>query len=329
MMLVALLAACSLPEPPKPEAPPAPTCSVKVDALAGTAWIHMKPQPVGPDQPNPMARLRFRDDGGKLVADYTANSAGSVYAYDCSVAGQIATCLERDTHATGFCKAYAATHDGVCDPAGAAAATGIPQAEFDKVAKQVNTELKKLKKTEAEQQRKSDNNPNNKLRGKFRAALDPATCSLTLQDKYQTLVDGKLNEFENVLGNAKMVKAEKEYLFESCEDADSAWAPGPDDSHLAVQAEGTIKFSAMLQAADRKKAAGCALTADVYQDWLGDKVQSAVPATEDPKWGPRWDVNLPVSGVGKHVVYFDRWKTCGEKRERIGFTCALIRIGAG
>lgn len=320
-----LFFACSTPEAPKKEAPKKPSCELKVDGLPGTMWMHMKQQPVGPDKPNPMARVRFRDEAGALKADYTASSAGSVYKYDCTTAGGIATCVEADAHASAWCHAWAATHDGVCDPAGLAAATGIPQAEFDKVAETVNKELKALKKPdEIAQQRKMDNSPNNKIRGKFKVAVDPAKCTLTLQDKYQTMVDSKVNEFENVLGSAKFIKADADYTFDTCEDADSAWAPGPDDNHLAVQAAGTIKFSAILQKA-QKGAAGCTYTADIYKDWV--KTQSDVPATEDKKYGPRWDVSIPFTEEGKHVVYFDRNKTCGDKKEHIGMTCGLVRVG--
>jgi hypothetical protein len=325
MLSFALLAACSTPEAPKPkkEAAPASTCDVSAEKLAGSAWLHLKPQPTGPEKPNPMARVRFRDEGGALLADYTAGSAGDVYAYTCSTKGKIVTCIEKETHADAFCKAWAATHDGVCDPAAVAQVTGIPQAEFDKVADKVNAELKKLKAAEKEQQRKSDNSPNNKIRGKFRVAVNPASCGLTLEDKYQTLVDGKVQEYENVLGNAKFTRAKEEYSWESCKDADSAWAPGPDDSNLAVQPQGTIKFSAMLQK-DQRGAANCTYTADIWKDYV--KIQSDVPTTNDPKWGPRWDTQVPFTEVGKHTVYFDRYKECGGKKERIGLTCALVRV---
>ena len=186
------------------------------------------------------------------------------------------------------------------------------------------SELKKLKKDEKDMQRKADNSPNNKIRGKFIVAVDKATCRVTLQDKYQTMVDGRVNEFENVLGTAKFEKAKEEYIFESCKDADSAWAPGPDDQHLAVQSPGTIKFSAMLQKEQQKGLDGCTLTADVYKDWV--KTTPDVPATKDAKWGPRWDTQVEFTEPGKHAVYFDRWKTCGDKKERIGLTCAVVRI---
>jgi hypothetical protein len=316
--------ACDPPQEEAPkEAPKADTCGVDLTSLAGTSWVHLKPQPSGPDKPNPQARVHFVDTAGTLHAQYSAGSLGDVYDYACTINGKLGTCVEQGDHAEAWCKAWAATHDGVCDPAGVAAATGLPQADFDKVAQKVNDDIKKLKPDEKAMQKKADNSPNNKIRGKFQLAIDKSKCQLTLVDKYQTMVDGKVNEFENVLGTAKFQKASEEYTFESCKDVDSAWAPGPDDTHNAVQPAGTIKFSAILQK-DQKGAPGCTYTADVYKDWV--KAQTDVASTDDKKFGPRWDVQIPFAEEGKHAVYFDRYKTCGDKKERIGLTCAVVRI---
>lgn len=323
-MFLLLALACDVPQPEPEKKDEKPACELDLSKLAGTAWVYNKPQPTGPNLPDPTARMRFRDEGGALKADYTAGSSSDVFAYDCSVSGKILTCLETEPHLDAFCHAWAAVHDGVCDPAAVAAATGAPLDAATKVAETVNAELKKLKGDEIAQQRKVDNSPNNKLRSKFLLAIDPATCGITVQDKYQTMVDGKLNEFENVLGSAKFIKAEADYTWESCKDADSAWAPGPDDQHNPVQSPGMIKFSAMLQKDQQKDVKGCVLSADIYKDWV--KGQAELQATEDAKWGPRWDTTISFTEPGKHVVYFDRWKTCDGKREHIGTTCAMVRV---
>lgn len=325
-MLLVLTLACDMPEPPQANAPAStkPACDLTFDTLPGTVWLYPKPQPDGSTKPDPTARLRFRSEGGALKADYTAGSVSDVYKYDCTLNGEIATCLETDPHADAFCHAWAATHDGVCDPAGVAAATGIPQAEFDKVAPKVNEELKKLKGDEIAQQRKMDNSPNNKLRSVIQIAVDKARCGVTIVDKYQTMVDGKLNQYENQIGTAKFAKSTgDEYIWESCKDADSAWAPGPDDKVLAVQPAGTIKFSSILQK-DQKGAASCTYTADIYADWV--KKQEGLTTTDDKQYGPRWDTTVTFGEAGKHVVYFDRYKTCDGKKESIGLSCAMVRV---
>ena len=196
-MLFSLLFACSEPAPPpKEEAKPAASaCDVDTATLAGTSWLWLDPN-MG-DKPNPIARVKFVDEGGALHGKYSAKSLGDVYDYTCTPQGKLLNCLETNTHADAFCKAYAATHDGVCDAAAVAAAAQIPQADVDKIVAQVNKDLKAIKKDQIAQQRKMDNSPNNKIRGKFQTAVDKGTCKLTLVDKYQTMVDGRLNEFEN------------------------------------------------------------------------------------------------------------------------------------
>ncbi len=323
VLLGVLTAGCDTPAPPPPSEPVArpDTCGEDINSLPGSSWLWLDPNAA--DKPNPLARVKFEDVGGALHAKYTAKSLGDVYDYACTIQGKTGTCVETTDHAEAWCKAWASTHEGVCDPALVAAATGLPQADFDKVAAKVNADLKKLKPAEKELQRKADNSPNNKIRGKIQIAVDKGKCQLTLVDRYQTLVDGKVQEYENVLGTAKFAKATEEYIYESCKDVDSAWAPGPDDQHAAAQAAGTIKFSAILQK-DQKGAAGCTYTADVYRDWV--KSQSAVPAAEDKKFGPRWDVAVPLADAGRHAVYFDRYKECDGKKDRIGLTCAIVRV---
>lgn len=323
-MFFLMALACDLPKPPEPAKPKTPSCELALDKLPGTAWLYSKPQPAGPNKPDPTARLRFRDEAGALKADYTAGSSSDVFSYDCASDGKIATCVESNPHADAFCMGYAAVHDGVCDPQAVSTLTGIPLDVVTKAAEKVNVDLKKLKGDEIAQQRKSDNSPNNKMRGKFKVAIDKGTCGLTVVDKYMTMVDGKVNEFENVIGTAKFSKTEENFTWESCKDADSAWAPGADDAHDAAQSAGAIKFSAMLQKDQQKGLAGCTLTAEVYKDWI--KADGELTATTDAKWGPRWDTSISFSETGKHVVYFDRYKTCDGKKERIGMTCAMVRV---
>jgi hypothetical protein len=56
------------------------------------------------------------------------------------------------------------------------------------------------------------------------------------------------------------------------------------------------------------------------------KSQEGLASTMDPKWGPRFDVSIPFTEKGRHVVYFDRTRTCGDKKDHIGLTCAMVRI---
>ena len=317
-------------ETPAPAAPKVeePTCPLTVDTLDGTSWVYLKPQPVGPDKPSPRARAKFVGNGPNFVAKYTADSLGDTYEYNCTSDGKLATCVEsKESHPVAFCKAWAASHDGVCDPAGVAAATGLPLADLEKVAEGVNKELAALKPDEKATQRQVDNSPKNKIRGKIVVAVDKAKCRLKIQDKYQTMIDGRLNEFENQIGLGTFDKAKEDYIFETCKDVENAWAPSAadDTKHEAVQAAGAIKFAAIPYADKKQVKANCTYTADIYKDWV--KAASDVPSVESKDYGVRWDTAIPFTDPGHHAVFFDRYMTCdGGAKERIGLACAVVRI---
>lgn len=323
-MLFSLLIACSTPQPPKEAPKPASSCDLSFDKLAGSQWMNMKPQAAGADKPNPMARVRFQDEGGKLTADYTAGSLNNVYHYACTNDGKLATCVETADYSKGFCRASAAAApDGKCNVDQVVQASGYTKEQVEKAAAEVDPALAKLKPDEREQWKKDDNNPNNKLRGKFRVAIDLAKCGLTIEDKYQTLYNGKLTEYENVLGTAKFVKADADYTYLACTDSDSSWAPDASDQHQQDWPPGTLKFSAILQK-EQKGAASCTYSADIYKDWT--RLTTDVQAVNDPKMGPRWNTSIPFSDPGRHVVYFDRFKTCDGKKDEIGVSCVLVNV---
>ena len=91
-----LLFSCAGPTETKPKEeakPAASSCDVSMETLAGTAWVHMKPQASGPEKPSAVTRIRFRDEGGKMVADYTASSLSAVYQYDCTKQFSLLPCM--------------------------------------------------------------------------------------------------------------------------------------------------------------------------------------------------------------------------------------------
>lgn len=323
-MLVSLalsFVACAPPPPPPEEKP---SCAVTLDALDGTKWVYLEPQATGASKANPMARLTFSGKADALTARYTAKDPVNVYDYTCSVAGKIATCIETDTQAEAFCKAWAATHDGVCDAAAVAAAAGIPQGDVDKVVEAINKELKALKGEAKETQRKVDNSPNNKIRAKFKVSVDPGSCQLAVEDKYITMVDGKVQEYENVIGAGRFEKTDVVYSFAKCTDTESAWAPSAKDpnAHETMQSAGPVTFAATLTKGQKADKA-CTYTADIYKDW--QKV-GTVEGKADPKLGVRWETTVPFTDAGVHAVYFDRKKTCGGAAEDIGLACSLVKV---
>lgn len=324
LALVALLAGCGgTPPEPTPKAEPASTCDVTLQTLPGTAWVHLKPQPTGPDKPSPVTRMRFRDEGGRPVADYTASSLSAVYVYDCQLEGTLGTCMERDNHAVEWCRAWAAVNNGTCDPAAISQVVkGIPEADWKAAAEKVNKEIAAMKKNEREETLKSWNYQNNKIRGVFKVAVDAATCRLTVQDKYQTMYNGKVLEYENQIGTAKFQRTKEDYLFEDCKDLEVANAILPEGATARAYPAGTYEFESFLPKGQKADAA-CTYSADIWFDWL--KQSSGLAGTVE-KGNVRWVTRIPVSGSGPHVVHFDRTRTCGGATEKLGLSCAKIHI---
>lgn len=326
-LLPALLLLCACPSPgdtkkTEEAAPPPSDCDVSMDNLDGTAWVHDKPQASGPDKPSPVTRIRFRKDGDKLLADYSASSLSAMYTYECTAQGSLLTCKEADPHYKEWCRAWAAVNDGVCDPAALAPVIHEKAEDIAEAAKIVNEEFKKAKGDELAQMKKDYNSPNNKVRGKLRVALNKGSCKLTIEDKFQAMFEGRVQEFENAVSNQKFSKATEPYTFEGCEDLEVARAITPEGATARAYPAGTYEFESFLP--NGTKAEGsCTYTADIWKDWLPS--QKGITGEPD-KGNVRWSVKVPIDGAGPHVVYFDRFKTCGDKQERIGFSCAKIHI---
>lgn len=323
VLVAVLFGGCSTPEPEPKAAEPESTCDVSLQKLGETAWVHLKPQPAGPDKPSPVTRVRFRDEGGRTVADYSASSLSAVYVYDCMTEGTLGTCMERDNHALEWCRAWAAVNNGTCDPAAISAVVkGVPEADWKVASEKVAKEVAAMKKDEREETLKSWNYQNNKIRGLFKVAVDKSTCRLTVQDKYQTMYNGKVLEFENQIGTAKFERTKEAYLFEDCKDVEVANAILAEGATARAYPAGTYEFESFLPK-DQKADPACAYTADVWYDWL--KHTPGLPGAVE-KGNVRWVAKLPVSGSGPHIVHFDRAKDCGGKVEDLGFSCAKIHI---
>lgn len=325
LLVLLSLVGCGGAEAPKEEkkVEATPACGVAVDKLAGTSWVYLKPTPEG-DKLTPLTRVRFRDDAGSLKADYTASSLSAMYEYACTLNGKIVDCWESDHHPKEWCRAAGATNNGTCDPAALAALAnvGATAEEIEKVRPEVEKEFKALKGEELRQTQLAYNSPNNKIRGHFQVALNAKTCNITLVDHYITLVDGKVNEFENQIGAATFVETKEPYLWEKCEDLEVARAVVPEGATARAYPAGTYEFESTLPA-DAKVDPACTYTADIYKNWL--------PMTQGVAGQPkdktiRWSVQVPLTEKGPTVIDFDRYKDCGGNKERIGLSCAKLHI---
>jgi hypothetical protein len=290
-----------------------------MDTIAGTAWVHMKSQTDGPDLPSPVTRIRFNADG---TADYTASSLSMMYPYTCTRQGGLLACVETDTHYKEWCRAWAASHDGVCDPALLAPVIGGKPEDMAAAAAEVNAEFKAAKGEARAQLMKDYNNQNNKIRGKLRVALNAGVCQLTIEDKFQAMADGRVMELENSVSNAKFSKTTEVYAFEKCEDLEAARTIVPEGATARAYPPGSFDFESFLPAGQRADSS-CTYTADIWTDWL--KTQPGLAGTVE-KGNVRWAAKAAFAEDGPHVVYFDRSKDCGGKKDRIGFSCAKVHI---
>lgn len=326
LLLPALLAlsACSTetaeaPKDTKPKDTKAPACDLAYDKLADTVWLRLAPENDG--KPEVKSRVKFFSEGGTLKAKYTAGSVGDVFTYVCTEKGGMLDCLEEDKHLEAFCKAYAAVHGGKCDAAVLAPMLGVTEADLKPVADKVNAELGKLSKAETEQQRKVDNNPNLKIRSHFVLALDKSKCQVTLQDKFISMYNGNIQEYENQNGTTNFGKDTGEYFWDACTDP-TVQITGEDGKAVSPPfSAGTLKFTA--DAGKEKASAACTYTADIWRDW--QKLSGDLPG--EVKGGSViWTSPVNIDGKGIHAVYFDRYKTCDGKKERIGVACKGFRV---
>lgn len=296
-----------------------PSCALSFDGLADTTWLRMNPES---NKKDVQSRIRFMKDGDKIKANYSAGSVGDVYTYACTVNGGTMTCLEEELHAEAWCKSYAAVHDGVCDPAAVAQQLSVSVDVMKPIADKVNKELKGLKGEEKENQRKADNNPNNKIRSRFVVAVDKGKCELTVQDKFLTMFNGAVQEYENVNGTSNFVKDDGEYFWQSCTDMGATVVDDAGKEVAGPYSPGTLKFQAGL--GDKQKADGaCTYTADIWADW--SKSTADVPGTV-AGGKVTFSTAIPFANPGVHALYFQRYKTCDGKKEEIGLACKAFRV---
>lgn len=308
------------PDDKKPAA--ASSCDVTMDSIAGTSWLYLNPDKG--DKEDAQTRLRFRKDGDTILADYSASSISAMYVYSCTRSGGLLSCDEKDPHYKEWCRAWAAAHDGVCDPAQLAPVIGAKPEDLAEAAKTVNEEFKAAKGDELAQMKHDYNNPNNKVRGRIRVALNAGTCQLTIEDKFQSMFNGQISLLENRVGTAKFAETKDEYLFEDCTDVDAA-RPNVQGNFMAEKfPSGSYEFEAHL-GADQKADPACTYTADVWKDWR--PLQQGLAGTVD-KGVVTWKLTTPVAGEGAHAVHFKRYADCGGQKKELGVTCTKLHIGS-
>jgi hypothetical protein len=321
--------------------PAAPACDLALDTLAGKTFIRQIKADKGDGyDPDPLARLRFSQEGDVLKVKYTVRSLASVYTYTCGPDEKDAkqlVCKQDDPDMFEFCRSLYA-NIGQCAPDQLAAVLGVPaepvSPQIAAAVAKIEEETKKLKGPELTKYKAGYNSPNVQLRGllKIKVRSNETECRLSVSDMYENFSDGKRVERENVVGSgARFVEVDKDYVFEDCRNfadlvatADATAKPKPGDSQVEWQANQTATFR-YVGAVSSRPEAGCDYSMDTWYDY--NPRGTGVPVAADASGALDWSFPVAMSEKGHKVAHMYRYKTCGGKpAERIDVVCQQVKV---
>ncbi len=321
-------------------APSGPTCDLTLDNLQGKVFVMAEAQPKGPDVLNPLARLRFDEEGGVLKARYTAMSLGDIYTYTCEK-------IEREGKAPelkcvepprlqDWCEALFA-HDIKCTKKKlrklGAEASDEELAKAIEAAKKAMQEAQSAEDERVFQRWKAIRaSLGNKLQGQLFVKVDKR-CRLNINDMYWTLRNGEKVEDSNPVGTNPFVKTDKPYLFEHCDnqaelyDSDKEGFPELPITAPPQNEMGKPIHYYHIGEAGSKAEEGCTYSFDTYAGWL-PLAQGLEPEKgEDGRliWHATHTFDektaRKVNGKILGIFHMARYKTCGGKKEKIDVSC--------
>lgn len=315
------------------------TCDLTVDTLPGQSFVMSEAQPDGPDKLNPLARIHFVEEGGKVSAKYTAMSMGDVYTYECEKQEKDGKaelkCSEKE-RLQDWCEALLAW-DTTCKAKKlrelGATATDEEIEVAMKAAKKAKNEAKEEGGRTWEIWHKSRAQLMNKLQGNLYAKVDEKRCRLRIDDLYWTLYKGEKKEDSNPVGTNPFVKAEKDWTFVDCDNTVDLWDL-EEDAFPTKPLEAVPKHEigkSIYYYHTGKKAEkaeeGCAYTYDSYAGWL--PVAQGVKAEPNEEGRLMWRAEHAFKDeeirdvLGKRFGVFQmaRFKECGGNKELIDVSC--------
>lgn len=343
--VLGLSLACGAPAPTEPAKP---ACDLTTATLAGKTFVESKILPDRKEEPDPMARVKFVDEGGVLHAKYTVKNGLHVYDYTCSVGareGEIKCVTKPDPKRT--CLAFEVHADGACTPE-AVAALG-----FDTPAEDVTKAAEEARKLVAEAKagpswptfKIMNNNVANPLQGVLYVKVDAEKCRIVMEDMYVTVFEGKKVEDFNPIGTNPFVRDDAEYLFEDCSKegmlADVATPELPSDlSQLPPNRRFPVGAPVhYLYAGDVEvtPAEGCTYSVDTWATWRPVAKGVAVePVDGKLVWKAEhtWPADTKKvlvgieAGQGVYGGFFHlaRRKTCNGTTSTIDVVCAATTL---
>jgi hypothetical protein len=329
------LVACGQQEP----VPTAPTCELSLDGLAGKSFVMLEALDRTTDEENPMARLKFVEEDGKLIAKYTAKSVSGIYDYECVNKGKEIFCGE-EARWQDYCQALEAHEEGSCTAEALRKfADGGSDEELEKAIKDAKEVVAKFRGGDKwDHFVMNNNNLGNKLRGQLYAKVDTRNCRLTIDDMYFTIYNGKKIEDYNPVGKNAFVSTDQEWLFEACDESasvldwDTAEKPKIDDITPPNEGRRLHKPGAEVHyfyygEKENKAVEGCTYSGDIWANWK--PVKQGVEITPGEKGELDWHVTHAfaeedlVSHMGAQagIFHMTRHKECEGKKERIDAIC--------
>ncbi len=321
-------------------------CDLSLDNLAGTAWVMDRINPDRSTTPDHKTRVRFRQEGDSLKAEYNVSSIGDMYTYDCTRRKRDVYCLhdlDKDfvyrTCASMEVQGVECTTEAI-----KARSPGVADADLEAGVKEAKEDLAtKFKDKESDAYKQYEfahSNLGNKLQFVMYAEVEKNTCEFMITDDYFVLYEGKWREDSNPVGRNAFEKSDEDLWWEDCQDYTWLFArkesdfPSTKAESISQCRAGPCAFGVgdaanFLYVGENAAAPeeGCTYSMDIGID--GKPVKAGV-AAEITKVGGKdrvhWGTSHSFTEPGLHAVAMARNKTCNGTTERIDVACAPAKV---
>lgn len=320
-------------------------CDVALDSLAGKAFVMSEAQAGQADKLNPLARMRFEDQSGKLVVKYSALSPTEMYTYHCTTKGTgdkaELYCIEK-LRAKEACQAMMVHSAASCTVEKLAELSGdvLTAEDLGKAVEEAKAEDAKHRgKDTWKTYSLQNNNLANKLQGRLFVKVNAKKCRLEVSDMYITMFNGDVKEDFNPVGRNPFVKSTESYAWDHCSDPRNL----VDHDEEALPADmGVLQRGRLYDAAKpvhffyigqnvNKAEAGCTYSVDINAQLKPGPQGVAITPAADGKLD--WHVGhtftgepLRIGGKDAGVIQVIRKQSCGGEDKQIDVVCGAVLL---